>query len=414
MNMIQKGFLKPNLTYQRIGTTNFWQGVFFGLASSIILALFMNFSREIFRYFSILNELVEYPELEYFYSDLFYSLYASLFGFGVCLMHWFKIRDQSRKTRLRLSFAKSNIFLFLVISLLAISRMGTVILLPLVNLPGFDNHLNFHLEFPEIFVFMSIFLILFFWQGIQMEFKLNYWKFYSAAIIISWTFLLFSFLRVDRNIVDEAYNNFKKTRYLVIDQELNKAKEIGIEFPLITIETIKKHKTESKKNMYLAVEKAFKTKNSVSLDTLILQKIMIRNLDHLDFSAHSFYPYEGHDSIWIYPYPEAIYHQIKLHKPSDIETKVLFEILSELVDISNPEYRMPKEKPDYLTREEFSNLNYEKRSLILKTSTIQSRLIQVVKKLLNESQYELYHHMIIGINQEINSKYHQWVELDLN
>lgn len=120
--MLEKGFLKPRLTLELLSKTSFWRAILFGLVSSIILCLFLNFNREFFRFFSTLNELVHYSYEEYFLADIFYAAFSSVFGFGVTIYFWLKNLKVNRRIKYLKMLALSNIFLFMIFPLNAISK----------------------------------------------------------------------------------------------------------------------------------------------------------------------------------------------------------------------------------------------------------------------------------------------------
>ncbi|MCH6233682.1 hypothetical protein [Cognataquiflexum rubidum] len=464
--MLKKGFLKPRLTLEVLSKISFWRAIIFGLASSIVLCLFLNFNREFFRFFSSLNELVHYSEEEYFFADIFYAAFSSVFGFGVTIYFWVKDLKFNRRFKFLKMLALSNIFLFMIFPLNAISRMGTVILMPLVNIPGYDRHLQLHLEFPIIFILVPIMMFLLYWQVIQRLFKTNFWMIKSLLVIIAWTLILFKGLSLDRSIIDDSYRFSVRDRLENIDLKLyeypqcctlglkglyrerilahgrrsavhrtanrsptiiclatcnkadthiklNKAKNAGVEFSPETIRTLEKFHTDSKLQMMEDVNVGFKLAKPLSIDTLILAKIILINLDHIKNFPPIVYHEEKWDLMWTYPLPEDVYRQLKFHRPNDIETRILFEILSEMVNISNSRFGdspiLNKNLDPY-----FQNQKYERIVLISNTITIQSRLIQVVQKLLANEVYKEYHPMIKSMVFELDSERHKWVDLELD
>lgn len=397
--MLQKGFLKPRLSIDVIGKFNFWQGIFFGIAASILLNLFLNFSREVFRFFSRLNELVVYSEAEYLYADFFCAFLSAFFGFGVCLHIWLGRGVRGLGKRYRHDFAKTVIHLFLILPLLAISRMGTVILLPLVNLPGYENHLNFHLEFPILFLLLPCVLFLVFWQGIRLNFRVGFWIPKTLFVVLCSGLLLFTFLRLDRGVVDRTDLIANSHRYSTIKAELELARKRGIPLSESTILVLGKFSTASKMEMNQAVIKAFQNGHPVSSDTLVLQKVMLKNLDHR-FLAR---PFENgiftRENYWSYAKPKEVYHQIALHDPGAMETLILFEILSEIVGIASA--GLSSEPTDATDIEEPGEwmLEFEKQVLANQAQSVIEQLDGVVERLLKDTRYESYRPLISKIGQ---------------
>jgi hypothetical protein len=411
--MLKKGFLKPRLTLEVLSKISFWRAIIFGLASSIVLCLFLNFNREFFRFFSSLNELVQYSEEDYFLADIFYAAFSSVFGFGVTMYFWLKALKVSKKLKYLKMLALSNIFLFMVFPLNAITRIGSVILFPLVTIPGYDRHLQLHTEFPIIFILVPIMMFFLYWQVIQRLYKTNFWMLKSFVALVIWTWILFVGVSLDRSILDNSYRFSIHQRLDDIELELNKAKNAGVEFSPETIRTLEKFYTDSKLHMMEDVNAGFKLAKPLSIDTLILSKIILINLDHIKNFPPVVYHEEKWDLMWTYPLPEDVYNQLKFHRPNDIETRILFEILSEMVNISYSRFGdaqiLNKNLDPY-----FQNQKYERIVLMSSTITIQSRLIQVVQKLLANEVYKEYHPMIKNMVFELDSERHRWVDLELD
>src|SRR5690606_30189748 len=138
-----------------------------------------------------------------------------------------------------------------------------------------------------------------------------------------------------------------------------------------------------------SLKQAFQTDNIVPLDTLVLEKIVIHNMNR-----HGLYFYGRHqdkDGNWPYALPENIYKQILKHDIDSIETELLFKILSEQISLFNaPRINWDEwEKYNDYEREK-SNF---RRNLMYSTETIQSRLIQVVDKLKSDKRYDKFHHL---------------------
>ena len=396
--MLQKGFLKPRLSIDVIGKFNFWQGIFFGFAASIILNLFLNFSRELFRFFSRLNELVIYSDSEYLYADLFYAIFSALFGFGVCLHFWFDRDVRGHVKRYRHDFSKASIHLFLILPLLAISRMGTVILLPLVNLRGYECHLNLHLEFPILFLLLACVVFLVFWQGIRLNFRVGYWFPKTFIAVLSWGFILFTFLRLDRDVVDRTDKVANALRYETIRAEVELAKQRGIHLSDSTILVLGKFATESKVAMNRAISIAFQKGHPVSSDTLVLQKVMLKNLDHRFLAPVFENGAFSRERLWTYAFPEQIEFQISLRDTQDLETLVLFEILAEMIDIANIENGKIKDSPIQYDKLEYGILDFEKTYLMASVPNLDRSLSEVVARILIDDKYSRFHHLIAGFD----------------
>jgi hypothetical protein len=94
---------------------------------------------------------------------------------------------------------------------------------------------------------------------------------------------------------------------------------------------LKKQITESSVEQIAMVKKAFSKDKPNSMDTIILQKIIIRN-----FKEGGWYYYRRNSlENWRYALPNDILKQLDHFDRSSSETKELFEILKEMIDLVN-------------------------------------------------------------------------------
>lgn len=128
-------------------------------------------------------------------------------------------------------------------------------------------------------------------------------------------------------------------------------------------------------------------------------------------NRHRFYFYGRHqdrDKNWPYALPESVYNQILKHDVNSEETKILFEILAEQISLfTTPEINW--EESEKYTDYEMEKYFYGK-SLIHRTKTIQSRLIQVVEKLKEDQRYEKYHKVSTFLSETL-SQGENWLSL---
>jgi hypothetical protein len=202
--------------------------------------------------------------------------------------------------------------------------------------------------------------------------------------------LLYKTTGVDRNILNQTYYSRHKQRFDFIDSEFEKARKIGIFFSDTARDILRKENAERTRNLVLQVKQAFLKESIVPKDTLILQKIVIHNLNKhgLFFFRRS----EDWDQNWSYALPEQIYNQILKNDVNSKETELLFEILAEQIALfTAPEIFMEDWKNFSIYDREKSN---NRRYLMYRTLTIQSRLLQVVRKLRSEKSFEKYHYLI--------------------
>ena len=123
---------------------------------------------------------------------------------------------------------------------------------------------------------------------------------------------------------------------MFIEDESYKARtNYQIEFSNNTIETLKKWKTQSSLNQVIKVKNAFRSESKITLDTIILQKIILHN-----FKIGGWYRF-SRNSIdnWHYAAPLEIYEQIKKFDRNSNETIELTQIIKEQIELINTQYK---------------------------------------------------------------------------
>jgi hypothetical protein len=93
---------------------------------------------------------------------------------------------------------------------------------------------------------------------------------------------------------------------------------------------LKKWHSENSVEQVISIKTAFSESIPVSLDTIILQKIVIRNFKH----GGKYYARNSSEN-WHYALPKDILKQIQLYDINSYETKELFEVLKEAIDLVN-------------------------------------------------------------------------------
>ncbi len=106
------------------------------------------------------------------------------------------------------------------------------------------------------------------------------------------------------------------------------------------------------------------------------------------------------------------FYKILKHDIENVETQILFEILIEQILLfTAPEI-------DYDNWESYSKYELDKsffkREIFHRTITIQSRLIQVVKKLKSIKKYNKYSSLLSDIEFDDNDGRQKYYELNLN
>ena len=139
---------------------------------------------------------------------------------------------------------------------------------------------------------------------------------------------------VNQEIINQPYYQRFVSDYNYIDQEIATAvKEYGVDFDTKTIEILKKWHTEKSVEQIASVKRAFANDKPVSIDTIILQKIIIRNYKQGRGDGR-FYKRNSIQN-WHYARPNDIIKQLNYYSYTSGEVKELFELLKEQIALVN-------------------------------------------------------------------------------
>lgn len=388
--MLKKGFLKPDLTINKIGKRQFWVGSGLGLFSAFLINLLFLYSREALRLTTFTGDayILSYKEFKLY--DLFFAALSSSLGFGLAVICWFYVSNKNKGKKYLTTFVASTSFFITFFALAIVARFGSVLSLVVYNLHGYDNHLDILKDFWLLLILIPIYILFANWNSVRLLFKTKNWVLVSIIAFLLNTMFLFKTTHFDRDQINQIHYSRNKDRFEFIDNEINKAKQIGVNISDSTKLILQKRYAERTTNLVSQLKEAFKTKGSVDLKTLILEKIIIHNRNEQAMSWHR--PIDSTEQNWSYAMPEDIYFQILKHDVKSPETRLLFEILSEQISI------FTTKDIDWMESEKYSNFEkekyYFKRSILRKTKTIQSRLKQVVEILNSNDKYKGYHYLI--------------------
>ncbi len=327
-------FRKEKISIQNIGRKRFWIGIVAGLFSAISISFFFNHSREALRLITSLSaDLLILKDIELLFFNYFFSTISTVLGLSITIWIWMLNKNHNRrKDNIYKQLSVTNAILVFWIILMIISRFGTILPIVLFGTPGYDNHLNLYEEYWILFVLMPIVVFMQSWFTVRLVYQAGKWIFLSLLFCILIAITLKLTTNVNQEILNSAYHQKFEDEYNYIDKEIKIAKEkYGVAFDVKTIEILKKQISESSVEQIASVKKAFSSDRPVSMDTIILQKIIIRN-----FKIGGWHHY-NRNSIenWRYAIPIDILKQIHFYSSISSETKELFDILKEMIDIVN-------------------------------------------------------------------------------
>lgn len=325
---------KEKLSIQQIGLNRFWVGVVTGLISAVVLSLFFHHGRESYRFItSISPDLLIFNKNELQFFDFFFSLLASFLGLSIAIWIWMQNNNHHRKKyRIFKRLTATNILLVFWVILLVVSRFGSTLTILLYASYGYDNDLNLYEEFWILFILLPMVIFLNAWFTVRLVYKVGKWMLASLFFTIATAFVLFFTTTINQEKLNQVYHLRFESDYQYIDQEIKNAQEnYGFEFDEQTVEVLKNWYTRSSVEQIASVKRAFSKNQAVTLDIIILQKIIIRNHKR---EAH-YYPIYEFRKNWSYPQPEDIHKQLTYFDPASNETRELFEVLKKMIDLVN-------------------------------------------------------------------------------
>jgi len=327
-------FRKEKISIQNIGRQRFWIGIVAGLISAISISLFFNHSRESLRLLTSMSaDLMILKENELQFFNFFFSFLSTVLGLSITIWIWMLNKKHNRRKD---SFYKqlsiTNALLIFWVILMIISRFSSILPIVLFGSPGYDNHLNLYEEYWILFVLLPIVVFLQSWLTVRLVYQSGRWILLSFLFCILTAFTLQLSTTVNQEKLNSAYHQRFESDYNYIDLEIKIAREkYGVDIDEQTVQILKKQITESSVEQILRVKKAFSSDRPVSMDTIILQKIIIRN-----FKEGGWYYYRMNSiENWRYALPNDILKQIDNHDIISNESKELFEILKEMIDLVN-------------------------------------------------------------------------------
>src|SRR5690606_1739687 len=116
------------------------------------------------------------------------------------------------------------------------------------------------------------------WFTIRLVYRAGKWIFISFLGCLLAAFTLYLTTTVDQGNLNALYFKRFEKDYQYIEQQISRAENnYGIVFNPESIDVLKKWHTESSMEQVMSLKFAFSRNSSVSMDTIILQKIAIKN-----------------------------------------------------------------------------------------------------------------------------------------
>ncbi|MDR2037793.1 MAG: hypothetical protein LBQ60_07715 [Bacteroidales bacterium] len=336
-------FRKEKISIQKIGKQRFWIGVIAGFFSAVLISLFSSYVREAFRVMTGTSPdllILEGHELNFF--NFFFSVLSTVLGLSIAIWIWMSHRASGKKTNhIYQLLSQTNAFVIFWVIIMLVARVGSIISLLLFSSAGYDDHLNLYEEYRIIFILIPVVVFMQNWLSVRHVYRAGKWIFLSFLFCVLTACILRLTTTVDQEIVNKAYHGRYKSDYQYIEEVISDAGiNYGIKFDTKTTETLKKWNSESSVKQVMNVKSAFSNNKQVSLDTIILQKIIIKNY------KQGRYIFNKRNSMenWYYALPTDILKQLAFFDIESDQTKELFAVLKEQIDLVNTQVPNWEEK----------------------------------------------------------------------
>jgi hypothetical protein len=390
---------KRSFNYAEIGALNFWIGLFLGLGMAVILGYFFNYSREILRVATFNSyTLYEPPHSEISFFNWFFCGLASVLGLAYAMWFWLQ---NAKGRRIYLVTASSALIFFFWLVLLVVSRFGSFLSMVPFGMWGYENELMLAKDFKWLFIFLLLYLFLQLWQIVQRLFRTRLFMLGSFAVMLLLSVVLHAFTLPDRNVATNAF-------YKRFEAQLNYSKQAraeaiadyGITLDSTTIFLLDHWNTIQGLEQVQAVKNAFWREKPVSLDTIIVARIILHNVKP-GLRQNCYF------GCWEYPTPLKIYEQLLNANTNSATTRELLKLLS-------LQFKMMTRDLDFSFEEQMDISNLQQQQLEIISNVpfhLRIEMAAVRKMILSESTYTDFHHMFLN-ETPLPPEYFQHEELD--
>lgn len=329
--MTNISFKKSKISIQNIGKQRFWFGILAGIISAFSISLFFNQSREVLRFFTGMSFdllILENKELAFF--NYFFASLSTVLGLAITLWIWMGNRTRTRKMgEIYKQLSRTNTILIFWLVLMMTARFGSIISFGILN-NGF--HLDLLNDYWLLFVLIPIVVFTQSWFTVRLVYRSGKWILLSLLTCLITAFTLSKTTNVDQEKINNIYFlRFEKDHDYIIKEVTIAKEKYGIEYETKAIETLKNWYTENSIEQVDKVKTSFRKNTKVSMDTIILQKIIIHNFKTGNWRNISRNSFEN----WHYAFPKDILRQIGYFKTNSNETKELFNTLKEQIELVN-------------------------------------------------------------------------------
>ncbi|WP_299623683.1 hypothetical protein [uncultured Tenacibaculum sp.] len=388
-------FKKDHISIQNIGKLRFWIGIISGFVTATTLSLIFNRAREIIRFStSISEDLLTFEDAELAFFNYFIVSLCTALGLSVTIRIWVEstISKKKKHNFLKQQIRTNTVLFFWIILFLAVKLAYLFIFLIAAEVSSNSGHpINLYKDCSSLFVLLPIVIFINSWSLLRLLYKSIKWILISIVVSFFTILILYRTTTVNQEILNDIYFKpyLKSLEY--IDNEIKTSeKKYNIKFDSDAIRTLKKRKYVSSGHQIWDIKKSFSYNQKVSLDTIIIQQIIIHDLKG---SYNRRYYYKPRSVMnWKYALPKDILKQIGYFNPNSNETKELFNLLKEEILLVNRSKIILDKELEYEPRD-------QKRKELQVNVMLVEQLKEVKDSLLAQKKYVKLHNILPEIKE---------------
>lgn len=398
MNKGERFIWKPRLSIAAIGKVRFFYGILIGLLSAVTMSLFVNLSREAVRITHIHYDM-SMPDDAYmtWFDRLMIAVIVALsMNFTIWFWTTNVKKTIGRKARYRMRIAGLSAWFTSWLYMFVLLRFVEH---PAILLDQPERYINIPADYPWVLIALPLTIFLSGWGPLRWAVRVGRWMTISLVVCVALAPILLHITAVDRTVHNNAYLKWYEAEYSFIDKQVERAAyEYGIKYNDTTIMAMKDWYSNIAIEQVFAVLNAFEEERKVSLDTIIIEQMIIRNMKEAYYDGN----------IYQYATPNAVYTQMEMHDANAPEVKELILLLKELIDLVN----FPVEETDYRGR---NKVIFLRRAYKLYSQQYQKnyhQLEQVLPAITNSDKYAHLVHLLPELDPiiEDDDEYYPWMD----
>ncbi|NER15711.1 hypothetical protein [Spongiivirga citrea] len=385
--MRKKFSYRMPFSISNIGKRQFRMGVFAGLIATIALAFGFSYTRETLRVVitSMGDLLIDEPFVERFY-EYFFACLSILLGFLIAIWIWLLDTNQNRCNRRRKRYFKTIGYFIFWMTIWGVFRMGTNVFIYFSSGHGFfHDSLKVGNHGPLLYYLIVLFLFLFNFSLLNSVYKSRNFLLVYIPLLLIGTPLLAKAIHIDKSTVHSIHYADNKRNFDFIKLTLDEAEQDHkITYNRLTERLLHQKYHDGLVPLIDEVIESFNSKKEVSLDTIILAKIIVHNrYRHLrgsDFFKH-------YQTRWWSPHPYAVRYQLYNYGASSKKKEELFKLFSQFITVAN-------ECNVYVKNEELLYYRTEPYRAFWISENQYQFITEIREELLSEEKFEEYHYLL--------------------